>query len=176
MCMQTFPESCINTTHSNKTTLDIKKTQATYHIFTELILGQSLDILTSSKCSQQMVEGDSDILIYLLTRVVSSCKVSFMAVNLSLLDQGCYFFFQAAPHLSSRGWVDPVPDPPLLRKSGITGNWTRGFRFCSQELWPLDHRSLHISKQAYQIKNPLWPNRNKSVSHNKIVSNNRYVQ
>jgi hypothetical protein len=32
------------------------------------------------------------------------------------------FFFQAAPQLSSRGWVDPVPDPLLLRKSGSARN------------------------------------------------------
>jgi hypothetical protein len=38
------------------------------------------------------------------------------AINLSFLDWSCYFFFQVAPHLSSWGWVDPVPDPQLLRK------------------------------------------------------------
>jgi len=27
--------------------------------------------------------------------------------------------------LTSRGWVDPVPDPLLLRKSGSAGNRTR---------------------------------------------------
>jgi hypothetical protein len=48
--------------------------------------------------------------------------------------------FQIAPQLSSRGWVDPVPDPLLLRKSGRAGNQTRDLRICSQELWPLDHR------------------------------------
>jgi hypothetical protein len=52
------------------------------------------------------------------------------AVNLSFLDQSRYFFFQVAPHLSSRGWVDPVPDPLLLRKSGSARNRT-------QDLWEL---------------------------------------
>jgi hypothetical protein len=33
------------------------------------------------------------------------------------LDQSCYLFFQIAPQLYSRDWVDSVPDP-LLRKSG----------------------------------------------------------
>jgi hypothetical protein len=28
-----------------------------------------------------------------------------------------YFSIQVAPQLSSRGWVDPVPDPLILRKS-----------------------------------------------------------
>jgi hypothetical protein len=37
------------------------------------------------------------------------------AVNLSFLDRSHYFFFQVAPHLWSQGWVDPVPDPMLLR-------------------------------------------------------------
>jgi hypothetical protein len=34
-------------------------------------------------------------------------------------------FYQVALHLYSRGWVDPVPDPLLLRKSDSAGNRTR---------------------------------------------------
>jgi hypothetical protein len=41
------------------------------------------------------------------------------------LDWISYFFFQVAPQLYSQGWVDPIPDPPLLRKSGSTGNQTQ---------------------------------------------------
>jgi hypothetical protein len=41
------------------------------------------------------------------------------------LDPSRCFFFQAAPQLYSRGWVDPVRDPLLLRKSGSTGIRTR---------------------------------------------------
>jgi hypothetical protein len=37
---------------------------------------------------------------------------------LGFLDRNRYFLFQVAPQLYSRGWVDPVPDPWLLRKSG----------------------------------------------------------
>jgi hypothetical protein len=33
-----------------------------------------------------------------------------------------YYFFQVAPQLYPRGWVDLVPDPLLLRKSGSAGN------------------------------------------------------
>jgi hypothetical protein len=44
------------------------------------------------------------------------------------LDWIHYFFFQVAPQLYSRGWVDPIPDPLLLRKSGRTGNRTRSSR------------------------------------------------
>jgi hypothetical protein len=45
--------------------------------------------------------------------------------NLGFLDRSRYFFFQVAPHLYSRGWVDPVPDPLLLRKFGSAGNRNR---------------------------------------------------
>jgi hypothetical protein len=43
---------------------------------------------------------------------------------LGFLDRSRYFFFQVAPQLYSRGWVDPVPDPLLLRKSGSAANRT----------------------------------------------------
>jgi hypothetical protein len=43
---------------------------------------------------------------------------------LGFLDRSHYFFFQVAPRLYSRGWVDPVSEPPLLRKSGSAGNRT----------------------------------------------------
>jgi hypothetical protein len=44
---------------------------------------------------------------------------------LGFLDRSRYFFFQVAPQLYSRSWVDPVPDPLLLRKYGSAGNRTR---------------------------------------------------
>jgi hypothetical protein len=62
------------------------------------------------------------------------------AVNLGFVDRSRYFSIQVAPQLSSRGWVDPVPDPLLLRKSASAGNRTRDLWICSQELWPLAHR------------------------------------
>jgi hypothetical protein len=51
------------------------------------------------------------------------------------LDWSCYYFFQTAPQLYSQGWVDPVPDPVLLRKSGRARNWTRDLWIWSQEFW-----------------------------------------
>jgi hypothetical protein len=45
--------------------------------------------------------------------------------NLGFQDRSSYFFFQVAPQLHSRGRVDPVSDPLLLRKSGSAGNRTR---------------------------------------------------
>jgi hypothetical protein len=44
---------------------------------------------------------------------------------LGFLDRSRYYFFQVAPQLYSPGWVDPVTDPLLLRKSGSAGNRTR---------------------------------------------------
>jgi hypothetical protein len=51
-----------------------------------------------------------------------------------------YYFFQVAPQLYSRGWVDAVPDPLVLRISGSAGNRAQDLWICSQGLWPLDHR------------------------------------
>jgi hypothetical protein len=44
---------------------------------------------------------------------------------LGFLDRSRYFFFKVAPQLYSRSWVDPVPDPLFLRKSGSAMNRTR---------------------------------------------------
>jgi hypothetical protein len=63
--------------------------------------------------------------------------------NFGFLDRSRYFFFQATPYLYSRGWVDPVPDPLLLRKSGSAANrtWTSG---------SLAKNSDHYTKEAVQ--------------------------
>jgi hypothetical protein len=63
---------------------------------------------------------------------------------LGFLDRSRYFFFQVAPQLYSRGWVDPVPDPLILTKCGSAGNRTGDLWIYRQELWPLDHRSGHV--------------------------------
>jgi hypothetical protein len=68
------------------------------------------------------------------------CPLTPVAVNLSILDQSCFFFFQVAPRLSSWGWVGSVSDPLLLRKSGCARNQTWDLWVCSQELWLLDCR------------------------------------
>jgi hypothetical protein len=60
--------------------------------------------------------------------------------KLAFLCRSNYYFFHKAPRLYSRVWVDSIPDPLLLRKSGSTRNRTRNLWICSQELWPLDHR------------------------------------
>jgi hypothetical protein len=84
------------------------------------------------------------------------------AVNVGFLDRSRYFFSQVAPQLSSRGWVDPIPDHPLLRKSGRAGNRTRDLWICSEKFWPLDHRGH--SDDAVELRRGLcvrslllWP-------------------
>jgi hypothetical protein len=47
---------------------------------------------------------------------------------LGILDRSRYLFFHVAPQLCSRGWVDPVPGPLLLRKFGSARNRTRTIR------------------------------------------------
>jgi hypothetical protein len=44
---------------------------------------------------------------------------------LGFVDRSRYFLFQVAPRLYSRGRIDLVPDPLLLRKSGSAENRTR---------------------------------------------------
>jgi hypothetical protein len=66
------------------------------------------------------------------------------AVNFRFSRPEPLLFFQVAPQLSSRGWVDPVPDPLLLIKPGSAGNRSRDLCICSQELWPLDHRGCQL--------------------------------
>jgi hypothetical protein len=62
-------------------------------------------------------------------------------VNLNFLDRSRYFSFKLLLIYPHKGWVDPVPDPLLLRKSGSAWNRTRNLWVSSQELWPLDHRT-----------------------------------
>jgi hypothetical protein len=61
-------------------------------------------------------------------------------VNLSFLDRIRYFSFKYLLIYPHKGWVDPVPDPLLLRKSCSAGNQTRDLRVSRQVLWSLDNR------------------------------------
>jgi hypothetical protein len=56
------------------------------------------------------------------------CVTDFYGRILGFLERSKFFFFQVALQLYSRGRVDPVPDPLLLRKSGSAGNRTRASR------------------------------------------------
>jgi hypothetical protein len=55
-------------------------------------------------------------------------------VNLSFLDRSRYFSFKQLLIYPHKGWVDPVPDTLLLRKSGSTRNRTRDLWVNSQKL------------------------------------------
>jgi hypothetical protein len=72
---------------------------------------------------------------------------------LGFLDRSRYFFFQVAPQLYSRGCVDPVPDPLLLRKSGSTGNRTRASGSVAKNSWLLDHRGGQLYNIQCKIAN-----------------------
>jgi hypothetical protein len=74
---------------------------------------------------------------------------------LGFLDRSRYYFFQVSPQLHSRSWVDPIPDPLLLRNAGSAGNRTRDLWICSQEFWPLDHRDDYHIKILKPSQNSL---------------------
>jgi hypothetical protein len=75
-------------------------------------------------------------------RVPCGQRDGYLRPYSTLSRQETLLFYQVAPQLYSRGWVDPVPGPILLRKSGSIGNRSRDLCICSQELWPLDHRDI----------------------------------
>jgi hypothetical protein len=95
----------------------------------------------TSACRRLRIEG-----------VAWSAQRISTAVILGFLDPGRYFSIQVAPQLSSRGWVDHVPDPLFLRKSGSAGSRTRDLWICNQEFWPLDHRGDPPRDLAAEIK------------------------
>jgi hypothetical protein len=71
------------------------------------------------RLSSKLVPTFADRGCHVVTVTDPYCRI------VGFLDRSCYFFFQVAPQLYSRGWVDPVPDPLLLRKSGSAGNRSR---------------------------------------------------
>jgi hypothetical protein len=86
---------------------------------------------------------------------------------LDFLGRSRYFFFQIAPQLYLRGWVDPVPDPLLLRKSGSEFNFAELpknkthyerwiFRFICCDCFPFTVSSFRLSLSlslVFVIKN-----------------------
>jgi hypothetical protein len=71
--------------------------------------------------------------------------------NLQFYRPDPLLFFQVAPHLSLRGWVDPVAHPLPLRIFGSAGNRTQDLWISSQELWPLDHRGGLLRQDRIKI-------------------------
>jgi hypothetical protein len=65
--------------------------------------------------------------------VTWSAKRISTVVYLCFLDRSRYYLFQVVL-LSSRGRVNSVPDPLLLREPGTAGNRTVNLWICNQEL------------------------------------------
>jgi hypothetical protein len=72
---------------------------------------------------------------------------------LGFLDRDRYFFFKVAPQFYSQGWLDSVPDPLFLRKSGNDGNRSRNLWICNQEPWPLDVRGELVPETVSSREN-----------------------
>jgi hypothetical protein len=77
--------------------------------------------------------------------IVEESSASFCGQRMSRVQRNRslpepLLFIQVAPQLSSRRWIDPVPNPPLLRKSASAGNSIRDLWLCSHKLWPLAYR------------------------------------
>jgi hypothetical protein len=59
---------------------------------------------------------------------------------LDFLDRSRYLFFQVAPQLYSRGWVDPRFRPTTSQKIWKRRESNPDLWICNTEHWPLDHR------------------------------------
>jgi hypothetical protein len=83
---------------------------------------------------------------------------------LGFLDRS-RFFFQVSPQLYSRGWMDPVPGPLLLRKSGSAGNrtWTSG---------PVARNSDHYTTEAVPVLSIYYVKYRRPNSHIEPVTEN----
>jgi hypothetical protein len=98
-------------------------------------------------------------------------------VNLDFLDRRSYYFFQVALQLSSRGWVDPVPNPLYLTKWGSAGNRNRDLWNCSEVLWPIDHRSgLFILLPFTNYVALSWPSLWSSSQSSWLLTQKSWVQ
>jgi hypothetical protein len=99
------------------------------------------------------------------------CNGSLRSI-INFIDRSRYFFIQVAPQLSSRGRVDPVPDPPLLGKSGSARTRSLDLRICSQELWTKrpQGRSRAPVKCVERVGFPSWR------GHRQILADNNYIK
>jgi hypothetical protein len=73
-----------------------------------------------------------------------------------MLPKRIKLFFHVAPQLQSRGWVDPVPDLLLLRRSSSAWNRTRT---TGSVAWNSNHwttEAVHKSTQNHRHKIRLW--------------------
>jgi hypothetical protein len=90
------------------------------------------------RLSEKLLPTFADRVCYVVSTKDSHCR------NLCFLDRSRYFIFQVARQLCSRSWVNPFPDPLLLRKSGSAGNRTRTSEY-------LARNSDHSTTEALQL-------------------------
>jgi hypothetical protein len=76
---------------------------------------------------------------------------------LGFLDQSRYFFFQVGPQLY---WVDPIPNPLLLRKSGSAGNqpWTSKSAARNSNHYTTEVVLYNLTLKVSEVKNVLTEN------------------
>jgi hypothetical protein len=80
------------------------------------------------------------------------------------LDRSRYFFFHVALQLYSRGSVDLVPDPLLLRKSGSAGNRIRtsgsaarnSDNYTTEEANSITCIKLEVPSSIPSLNRPAW--------------------
>jgi hypothetical protein len=114
----------IGMTTRNKNYMDCRKWNLKMTVLKTKLRGMSLRAnytdLSDRRLSAKLVTTFADRGCYVVSVADPHGRI------LVFLDRSLYFFFQVAPQLYSRGRVDPVPSPLLLRKSGSAGNrtWT----------------------------------------------------
>jgi hypothetical protein len=114
--------------------------------FSVKLLSRPIRKWTSSSPNQSFLsikEASCYSWICLWTAIIHS-RIARLRKLLSCRDRSRYFFFQVAPQLYWRSWVDPVSDSPLLRKSWLRES-SPDFWISSQELWSLsDHWAMSL--------------------------------
>jgi hypothetical protein len=97
---------------------------------------------------------------------------SLTVLNLSFPDRNSDLFFQVAPHLSSRGWVDPIPDPLLIRKSGIESRTSGTAARNSDHL--TTEAATNLNKSLFNSHNPFNATEGKCLSRLCISQHSYY--
>jgi hypothetical protein len=112
-CMALYPriETCQNHRYENFISYKLRGLSP--------VAGSELFLPSDRRLSEKLVPTFVDR----GCRVVSATDL--YGRNLGFLDRSRYFFYRVAPQIYSRGWVDLVPDPLLLRKCGSAGNPTQ---------------------------------------------------
>jgi hypothetical protein len=89
--------------------------------------------------------------------------------NLYFLDWSRCFFFQVAPQLYSRDWVDLVPDPLVTKRQHATARRSNVFNSVCSRQWT---RSKETARH-YQMPQRIWLN--ESVVGNGLVAKRQHA-